>query len=98
MANKIQHPIVMPNSLLTYSVFQNYYQIQTMIFNREMYRCLVKSDTTGLVFFAECPRHSANVILHSANILSGKGSLKITFSDPRQIMIDFCYFFKKKTL
>lgn len=54
--------------------------------------------TTGLTFFAECLRHLAKAILHStklllsvtldkeysANILSGKGSLPITFLDTRQ--------------
>jgi hypothetical protein len=36
-------------------------------------------NTTGIAFFAECLRHSAKFILHSANILSTKGSLPSTF-------------------
>jgi hypothetical protein len=56
-------------------------------------RCAAAASTTGIAFFAECLRHSANAILHSAkplpsvtlgkehsaNISSAKGSLSSTF-------------------
>jgi hypothetical protein len=35
--------------------------------------------TTGIAFFAECLRHSAKAILHSAKISSAKGSLPSAF-------------------